>query len=70
VVRHAAGSAIYACSLVQAKRACSKFEAPTVSFVFHIHDAMQLRGVLMPKELMTRSASKPSLDISSGHAAT
>ena len=34
VVRHVARWAIYACSLVQGRRACSKFEAPTVSSIF------------------------------------
>ena len=34
VVRHVARWAIYACSLVQGRRACSKFEAPTMLSLF------------------------------------
>ena len=37
VVRHVAHWAIYACSIVQAKRVCLKFEAPTVLSIFQIY---------------------------------
>jgi len=40
VVRHVVRWAIYACSLVQAKRVCLKFEAPIVLSVFQIYDAI------------------------------
>jgi hypothetical protein len=41
--------AIYACSLVQAKRVCLKFEAPTALSVFYIYDAIWLRGLIDPQ---------------------
>jgi len=49
VVRHVARWAIYACSLVQAKRVCLKFEAPTVLSVFYIYDGNWLRGPVDPQ---------------------
>jgi hypothetical protein len=49
VVRHVVRWAIYACSLVQAKRVCLKFEAPIVLSVFQIYDAIWLRGVPIPE---------------------
>lgn len=49
VVRHVVRWAIYACSLVQAKRVCLKFEAPIVLSVFQIYDAIWLRGSVDPQ---------------------
>jgi len=49
VVRHVARSAIYACSLVQAKRVCLKFEASIVLSVFQIYDVIWLRGSVDPQ---------------------
>ena len=49
VVRHVARSAIYACSLVQEKRVCLKFEAPIVLSVFQIYSAIWLRGSVDPQ---------------------
>jgi hypothetical protein len=49
VVRHVVRWAIYACSLVQAKRVCLKFEAPIVLSIFQIYDAIWLRGVPIPE---------------------
>jgi hypothetical protein len=49
VAHRVAHWAIYACSLVQAKRVCLKFEAPTALSVFHIYDAIWLRGLIEPQ---------------------
>jgi uncharacterized membrane protein len=49
VVRHVARWAIYACSLVQAKRVCLKFEASTVLSIFDICGAIWLRGSIDPQ---------------------
>lgn len=51
VVRHVVRSAIYACSLIQAKRACLKFEVWMVLSVFHIYDAIWLRGSIDPESV-------------------